>query len=320
MTQEKLIRFIKGTSGSKEQREVLDWIQASKENSKIFAQLKNIHTAVDLYAAERQPAETSIPKKSAPLKPIWVWSARVAAILILAVSVFFIGQHSEKDKWLKASAEQITEVKVPYGESVTLVLPDSSVVKLNSGSVLKFSKLFGQTNRNLTLDGEGHFQVQKDPEKQFVVSTADVDIQVIGTTFNISAYSEDRIITTSLYEGKLRVFNTTLQEYAILHPDESYVYDRVAKKSKTRTENPAHNWTENYFVANSDDIDVFVRKIERKYNVRIIVDPQLIGTCRYTGVFRGESLTEILQNMAVASPIQYQIEKDDTIRISGITK
>lgn len=316
MKQETLIRFINGTSDPKEQQQVLEWIKQSKENAKAFARLKNINTAIDLLACETELDTAVIPDKRFAFKPFLKWGIRVAAVLILAVSLFFVGQQSEKDKWLKSSAEQITEVKVPYGESVTLVLPDSSVVKLNSGSVLKFSKLFGQTNRTLTLDGEGYFQVKKDPTRQFIVSTSEVDVQVVGTTFNISAYNEDRTISTSLYEGKLRIFNTALKEYSILNPSESYIYDKVTKKSNTKTLPRTFNWTDSYFVANSDDIEVFVKKIERKYNVKIIVAPELIGKCRYTGVFKGETLAEILDNMTIASPVKYQIGKDNTVLIT----
>ncbi len=321
MEQEKLIRFISGLSDAPEQKEVLDWIHESEENRRTFAGLKNINVAVDILVQDYGKTGISVKpaEKRSFIKSSLIWSARIAAVLVVAVSLFFIGKESEKTKWMKTSAEQFTEVKVPYGESVTLVLPDSSVVKLNSGSILRFSKLFGHSNRSLSLDGEGYFEVRKG-EKQFIVSTSDMDINVLGTTFNISAYSEDRFITTSLYEGKLRVFNSSLGEYVFLNPSDSYIYDKIERKANMRSFNKSHKWTDNLFVANSDDIEVFVKKIERKYDVKIIVAPELIGKCRYSGVFKGESLKEILDNMTVASPIKYQIRKDKTVIIMRADK
>lgn len=313
MEQKKLIRFISGISGPDEQQEVLDWIGSNEENKKTFARLKNINVAVDMLALEKGEA-LSVPERSR-FKTILRYGARIAAILILGVSVFYFGKVREKNQWIRSSAEQITEVKVPYGESVTLVLPDGSTVKLNSGSVLKFSKLFGSENRELELNGEGYFDVRKS-ERIFRVVTADVNIEVLGTRFNLSAYNTDRLVTASLFEGRIKLINSAIKETVILNPDDSYVFDKVSKRSAMRGFNKSQTWTNNYFVANSDDIEVFVKKIERKYNVKIIVAPELIGKCRYTGVFKGETLREILDNMVMASPVKYKIENDTTVVIT----
>lgn len=313
MEQKKLIRFISGISGPDEQQEVLNWIGSSEENKKTFARLKNINVAVNILALEKGEA-LSGPERSR-FKTILRYGARIAAILILGVSVFYFGKVREKNQWIRSSAEQITEVKVPYGESVTLVLPDGSTVKLNSGSVLKFSKLFGSENRELELDGEGYFDVRKS-EQVFRVVTSDVNIEVLGTRFNLSAYNTDRLVTASLFEGRIKLINSVIKETVILNPDDSYVFDKVSQRSAMRGFNKSQTWTNNYFVANSDDIEVFVKKIERKYNVKIIVAPELIGKCRYTGVFKGETLSEILDNMVMASPVKYKIENDTTVVIT----
>lgn len=313
MEQKKLIRFISGISGPEEQQEVLNWIRSNEENKKTFARLKNINVAVDIFTLEKGQALAE-PKRSR-FKTIFRYGARIAAILILGVSVFYFGKVREKSQWIRSSAEQITEVKVPYGESVTLVLPDGSTVKLNSGSVLKFSKLFGSENRELELDGEGYFDVRKS-EQVFRVVTSDVNIEVLGTRFNVSAYNTDRLVTASLFEGRIKLINSAIKETVILNPDDSYVFDKVSQRSAMRGFNKSQTWTNNYFVANSDDIEVFVKKIERKYNVKIIVAPELLGKCRYTGVFKGETLNEILDNMVMASPVKYKIENDSTVVIT----
>lgn len=312
MEQAKLIRFISGVSDANEQREVVSWIEQSPKHKRTFAQLKNMNVAVDLLAEEK---ECAVPiKRASYMQSVLRWSVRVAAVLIIGFSVFYLGRQNEKDKWIKSSAEQFTEVRVPMGESVSIVLPDGSTVQLNSGSVLRFSKLYGLESRELSLDGEGYFNIQES-DKKFIVATSDINVEVLGTVFNLSAYNTDRIVTASLYRGKIKIFNSTLKETVILNPDDSYSFDKVSKKASVKGFNKQHGWIDNYFVANGDDIDVFARKIERKYNVHIIVAPNLIGTCRYTGVFKGESLEEILKNMAIASPITYEIKDKDTVVI-----
>lgn len=315
MEQEKLIRFIAGRSSVREQKEIMSWIEESPYHKKTFAQLKNMNVAVDLLAAEDGFVSSTKPIKiSTIIKPILTWGIKIAAVLIIGLSIFYWGRHDENAKWIKSAGEQFTEIRVPMGESVSINLPDGSSVKLNSGSILKFSKLFGHENRQLSLNGEGYFKVRKS-DKRFIVKTSDINIEVLGTTFNVSAYEEDKTIAASLYEGKVKIFNRVLKETVILHPDNSYVFDKVTKKSAVRSFNKDHGWINNYFVANSDDIEVFVQKIERKYNIKIMVAPELIGKCRYTGVFKGESLNEILQNMALTSPITYEIKDNNTVLI-----
>ncbi|MEF9931035.1 MAG: FecR family protein [Bacteroidales bacterium] len=313
MEQEKLIRFIAGQTNASEQKEVLGWIEQSPSNKRIFAQLKNIDVAVNVFAEERTHV-THVKKSFSIIKPILRWSIRIAAVLIIGFSLFYLGTEKEKTKWIKSSEKQFTEIKVPMGESVSVSLPDGSKVKLNSGSVLKFSKLFGQMNRELSLDGEGYFEVKKN-KKKFIVITSDINVEVLGTKFNLSAYNADRVVTASLYKGKVKIVNTILKETVVLNPEDSYIFDKVSKKATMKSFNKKHGWMNNYFVANSDDIEVFVQKIERKYNVKIVVEPNLIGKCRYTGVFKGESLEEILKNMALASPIKYKIKDNNTVLI-----
>ncbi|MEG0517363.1 MAG: FecR family protein [Bacteroidales bacterium] len=310
MEQEKLIRFIAGQSSASEQKEIMSWIEQSPDHKKTFAQLKNMNVAVDLLAEEGGTVKISKPVKlSVKLKPIFTWGAKVAAVIVIGLSIFYWGRQDEKAKWVKSAGAQFTEIKVPMGESVSIHLPDGSSVKLNSGSVLKFSKLFGHENRQLSLNGEGYFKVKKN-DKRFIVKTSDINLEVLGTTFNVSAYDVDNTVTASLYKGKVKVYNKVIREAVILNPDDSYVFDKITKESTVRGFNKEHGWTNNYFVANRDDIELFVKKIERKYNVKIVVAPELRGKCRYTGVFKGESLNEILQNMALASPITYEINNN----------
>lgn len=309
MDENLLIKFISSEATIEEQQEVLAWIEKDKKNKKVFAQLKNLSVVTETVASERHlPASQRIKK-------IYSWSTRIAAILVIAFSFYLFGKNDEKHTWENNSKEQITEISVPYGETVTLLLPDGTNVRLNSGSVLKYSGLYGYKKREVYLNGEGFFNVKKD-EKHFIVKTSNLNIEVRGTVFNISAYKEDRLISASLYSGKVLVNNFSNSENVILKPNTTYVFDKVTEKSNIREISSNNNWTENYFIADCDDIEFFVKKIERKYSVKIHFDHSLKGKCLYTGTFKGETLDEILKNMALASPIKYQIKNSNTVIIS----
>lgn len=111
----------------------------------------------------------------------------------------------------------------------------------------------------------------------------------MGTEFNLSAYKEDRQISTSLYSGKVEIKNLAKSEDIILEPNYCYTFDKITKRTIVKNITRKQTWTENYFVAESDDIISFVKK--------------------------GESLIDILNNMSLASPITYEIKNDSTVII-----
>ncbi len=314
MEDEKLLKFINGNASIAEQQEIINWIEKDPSNKEVIAILKNIDTASGLASLDQVDRRNKRIKGN-HFKRAAVMLSKVAAIALLCFTVYQLGKKDEESKWVKNSAEQITEIKAPLGESVHLVLPDGSNIKLNSGSVMRFNNLYGYENRIVELDGEGYFEINKDNLK-FIVATSDVDVEVLGTTFNISAYSTDRVLSANLYEGSVRINNKTINEKVLLSPSESYSYDKLSKRSSHKTFNKEYNWLDNYFVANKDDIEEFVKKVQRKYNVEIVISPDLKGKCMYTGVFKGESLKEILDNMVLASPIQYRIDEKGTVFIN----
>lgn len=313
MDEKLLIKFISGQANPKEQSEVLNWIEDSEANKSSFSRLKNLTVATELISDDYYNEDK---KESHLVRKIVHWALRAAAILLIGLSIFHFGRYKEKGSWIGSSKNQITEISVPLGESVVLTLPDGSSVKLNSGSNLKFSKLFGYSDRTVTLNGEGYFKVKKS-SKKFIVKTSLMDITVLGTTFNVAAYDQDNIISASLYEGHIKVSNKINSEQFNLQPNDCYSYDKITKSSRMKSVNKQRDWIDNYFIADSDNIEVFARKIERKYNVKINISPDLIGKCVYTGAFKGESLKEILDNMALASPIKYKIVKENRVIISS---
>lgn len=312
MEEDLLLRFIEGKASPKEQREIVEWIEQSEENKKIFAQLKNLSVASEILSEEQRTRDLIHKQR---VRMIYSWSLKIASILIIAFSCFYFGKKHEYTNWIETSELKNSVISVPLGESVCLTLPDGSTVSLNSGSTLKYTGLYGINEREVYLDGEGYFKIKKG-KKKFIVKTDIINVEVVGTEFNLSAYNEDRQISTSLFSGKVEIKNLTKSEDIILEPNYCYTFDKITKKTIVKNITRRQTWTENYFVAESDDIISFVKKIERKYKVKIIVSPELSEKCIYTGTFKGESLIDILNNMSLASPISYEIKNDSTVIIN----
>jgi ferric-dicitrate binding protein FerR (iron transport regulator) len=312
MEEDLLLKFIEGKASPKEQREIVEWIEQNEENKKIFAQLKNLSVASEILSEEQRERDLIQRQR---LRMIYSWSLKIASILIIAFSCFYFGKKHEYTNWIETSELKNSVISVPLGESVCLTLPDGSTVSLNSGSTLKYTGLYGINEREVYLDGEGYFKIKKG-KKKFIVKTDIINVEVVGTEFNLSAYNEDRQISTSLFSGKVEIKNLTKSEDIILEPNYCYTFDKITKKTIVKNITRRQTWTENYFVAESDDIISFVKKIERKYKVKIIVSPELSEKCIYTGTFKGESLIDILNNMSLASPISYEIKNDSTVIIN----
>ena len=119
-------------------------------------------------------------------------------------------------------------MEVPLGSQTKVILPDSSVVCLNSGSVLKYDPAFlRKKSREVYLIGEGYFEVQKNPEKPFIVHADDINVKVLGTVFNVRSYPEDSEIEVSLIKGKVNVFSASeTRDNVILASDEQLTYDK----------------------------------------------------------------------------------------------
>lgn len=129
----------------------------------------------------------------------------------------------------------LNEISVPYGEKVTLQLSDGTKVQLNAGSQFAFPQSFNGKIREVHLVGEGYFEVSKNEKQPFIVSTQKVDVKVLGTKFNLSAYSSDDICETVLLEGKVeiqgkgKVFNDRVN----LSPNQKATYsDNVRLQNK----------------------------------------------------------------------------------------
>lgn len=151
-------------------------------------------------------------------------AATVALLITSSIACYYVWND------IKSSAQDtvLCQMEVPLGSQTKVVLPDGSVVCLNSGSVLKYDPAFVRNkNREVYLVGEGYFEVHKNTEKPFIVHTEDLNIKVLGTVFNIRAYKEEPNIEVALVEGKVNVFSQSEEKgNIVLRPNQRAVYDK----------------------------------------------------------------------------------------------
>ena len=219
--------------------------------------------------------------------PLWRTFSRIAAVVLLALTTSISTYYIYKDVAEASHADALCQMEVPLGSQTKLILPDGTTVCLNSGSVLKYDPAFlRKKNREVYLVGEGYFEVQKNPEKPFIVHADEVNVKVLGTVFNVRSYPEDPSIEVSLLEGKVNVFSKSeTRGNVILSPDERLTYDKKSGKMSHyhADAQQASQWTTGRLSFVNASVPEIMKDIERKYDVRIIIQSKYIDKEVFSG-------------------------------------
>jgi ferric-dicitrate binding protein FerR (iron transport regulator) len=215
-----------------------------------------------------------------------------------------------------SSADAITKV----------VLPDSSIVWLNHSSSLKYPAIFHGDIRTVELTGEGYFKVAHNPKIPFIVKTGKIQIKAVGTTFNIMSYPDEDRIETSLIEGYVELQQTQPDGKIItlsrMTPTELAVFHISNNEISTRTINDDRyfSWKDGKLVFNKEPIGEVVKKLSRWFNVDIqIKDPELLDL-NYTATFVHETLPQVMELIALVSPVKYSISNRKEISSGTFSK
>ncbi len=264
----------------------------------------------------------------------WYWAA--AAVFIAAISLFAFKKMTNSsggDKELVAG--QLNEVSTRPGSKSMVKLPDGSTVWLNAGSKITYNKDFGKDTREVTLTGEGFFDVTKMNDKPFVIHTATINIKVLGTAFNVKAYPEDKQTETSLIRGSIEVtIKNRPNDKIILSPSEKLIVENnsTLQKEKIKTSinsvpqpviapmisvnklkySPVDStvaetqWINNKLVFRDEAFADLAVKMERWFDVSIEINDLSLKQARLNGIFQSETIIQALEALKISIPFQYE--------------
>ncbi|MES2826672.1 MAG: FecR domain-containing protein [Bacteroidota bacterium] len=197
-------------------------------------------------------------------------------------------------------------LETPPGGQYQIVLPDGSKVWLNAASSLKYPATFNGTDRQVELTGEAYFQVAKDKLHPFKVITTNQEVTVLGTHFNINAYSNEPATKTTLLEGSVKI-TTGNKEKTIKPGQQAAFVDGQLKIEDIDTE-LATAWKNNKFIFDGDRIDYIMRMVERWYNVEVIYNGIISNEKFYGGTSRFANVSEVLKSLEATGKIHFKIE------------
>lgn len=276
----------------------------------------------------KEPENGPVPITRKP-KRLMTWFRAAAAIFILAGAWLLLGRFLKtgNDRELAAEGSEIT---TRPGSTSKVKLPDGSVVWLNAGSKLTYNKDFGKELREVTLSGEGFFDVTKMKEKPFIIHTSTINIKVLGTVFNVRAYPEDKHTETSLIRGSIEVtIKNRPNDKIILSPSEKLVVENdkitapdlapkgireqvpvtvplvaVNKLLYSPVDSSVEEtaWMDNRIVFRSEPFEELAIRMERAYDVRISIASEDLKEEKLNGTFDNLSITQALEALTEMIP------------------
>ncbi|WP_289005242.1 FecR family protein [uncultured Parabacteroides sp.] len=312
--EELLPRYCSGEATVEECRMVEEWIGKSEDNYRIVKQIYAIDqvmgTAQMESKVDTEKALASVCGRMILKSKInmFILLQRVAAILFIPLLIVwsiehFIPSHTE--------IAQLIEIKTNPGMTTTVNLPDGSIVYLNSESSLTYPSFFSEGKRSVQLKGEAFFEIQKDPEHGFIVSTPNhTQIEVLGTSFNVEAFEKDSFISTTLVEGKVRFayqknhYPTTI----VMKPGQKLVYNTISSQVKLLKTNGETEtaWKDGKIVFQATPLPEALRMLEKRFNVDFILSNNRLHNEAFNGTFTNQRLERILEIFKISSNIKWR--------------
>lgn len=312
-----LISYYDGKATADEVREIEAWIKLSDDNKK---KAKDIYTLLLMADTQQITENMDLNEELSKVKgqmqenkhhiPWWNWMQRLAVVLLIpmAITIFVLLQRPESGPSVYA---EILEVRTQPGMITSFRLPDSTLVYLNSGSVLKYPSVFTGDIREVSLSGEAYFEVAKDPEHKFIVSTPKSSkVEVLGTHFNLEAFDDMDEVITTLVEGKVEfVYEKDGQgNKMLMSPGQKVIYNNKDGQILSYHTNGESElaWMDQKVIFDKTPFKAALHILKKRYNVDFIVNTSKFDKYTFTGAFTEQYVEEILENFKISSHIRWR--------------
>ncbi|MBV7530621.1 FecR family protein [Chitinophaga sp. sic0106] len=238
---------------------------------------------------------------------------QTAAIAACVIVLLWFG-------WLqiRPTTPALQQLSVAAGKS-RVVLPDSSIVWLNANTQLHYDKnSFGKQYREITLSGEAFFDIAKNEAIPFIIHAGKINIRVLGTAFNVKAYTDDSAVYTTLVRGKIAV--SFQEQTVILQPEEKLtvpvtqavkVFQPTHLKKDSSGQLPEISWINNKLIFDNDPFAILANKMSKWYGVNFHFESPALQQLRFTGIIDTESIDEALKMLQLSRPFRFQISGKD---------
>lgn len=243
---------------------------------------------------------------------LWLHAAAAASILvILSVGInYYIYKNNGKARLA------YTEKTVPVKRTEVVLLEDGSKITLNAGSSLRYPQSFNGPTREVYLDGEGLFEVAHDAHKPFIVHSGQLKTQVLGTTFNISAYPGAEKMEVTVISGKVTVEETVSKRTALLLPNQRVVFNTNNNRFTTNalpTIEPTLAWQQGRIGFDDASLSEVAAQFYRRYGIRVILENPRLAECRISIVLNNDSVDNLLKTITSLTNSNYKYHGKEVV-------
>lgn len=231
----------------------------------------------------------------------WKWAAAIVLPICIAFFTYYLVDSSQT-----VGAPFI--VKADKGDKATIELPDGTNVVLNSASQLSYLNNFGENGRRVQLNGEAYFKVAHDEKCAFIVQVGDLEVKVLGTSFNVSAYEDAKDVTVVLLEGKVGVYAQKTSH--IMKPGDKIEYNKATHKITATQVHPSDyiEWTKGNIYFEKESLENIMKTLSRIYDVEIRFDSNKLPNEYFTGTIPGCGIQNALNILMLTSPFYYEMD------------
>lgn len=316
-----LYKYFFGELSDTEKQELLNRIESSPEDKAEFIRIQN---TIAISKLGKQDGDSEWASRKMEELKIWIDRKQIRKFYISLAKYVAVAAILLVNVWLLTNRfipqEKVplyTKIEVPKGQRVYMTLQDGTEVWLSPRSIVKIPNEFSSKERLLELDGEGFFSVTKDIKRPFVVKTRNYNIRVLGTRFNVFAYSQSDRFETNLVEGSVQVSNNHQpQENMILKPNEMVsLFNGKLLKSNASFNNEEYLKSGIFYFSNKEFSEI-LNYLTLWYNVKFDIKPSVRIDQYVSGKFRqSDDIERILKALQGVHHFRYKIVNNEEIEI-----
>lgn len=336
-----LINYLLGICTPGEQKEVEAWLDKEPGNVLLLQQMAhelNGENFLPLFEKEevkqslfRLIEQQDIREDDNPIRPAYrqdlrsshsslqLWLKAAAVILVAAlaglVSVYLGTDYISP---VKEAETHLQQRSLSNGQMATFHFGDGSVIQLNGGSTLRYPKRFADNRREVYLEGEAFFSVKRDESRPFIVHTGEATTQVLGTSFNVKAYSSEDELQVVVAEGKVAVSHKNPEvplsegnDGTIILEKDQWVTYRSKGKLMEKGEGDIWEmiaWKDKVLIFNNKTFSEVARLLERWYSVEIDIESEKLKEVVLQGEHKDSSLEGVLKSIQYVTDMQYEMD------------
>lgn len=319
-TGETIGKYLTGKETGEERDQLKKWITQNDKNPQIFNNLKKeqeIAGTIDQYERyNKDKAWKTYINRLASIslqRSLLRWKVAAVFFFLLA-SAGVISYMANQSAGNLSSSQIYTTVSTNNGQTSKVTLPDHSVVWVNSGTTLSYNSGFGLQNRDIKLSGQAYFQVERNEKIPLVVDCNNLQVKVLGTKFDVSAYPKNKEINVVLESGSVELLSSNDKSFDyLLKPGEMARFNNLNNELKIEKADTYKftSWKDGVLIFKNDPMPEVFEKLERWYNIDIDIKSSKVEHQIFNATIVNENVDEIFELIKFTCAVNYRIVRSN---------